>query len=74
MHNLPFILGALACPLGMGAMMFFMMRPSAKQRQPQPVGTQQDQEIAQLREQVNQLRAEQKDAAPERRVREPWTP
>lgn len=59
MQNLPFILAALACPLGMGAMMFFMMRPGAKQQKPQPGGMQQDQEIAQLREQVAQLRADQ---------------
>jgi hypothetical protein len=56
MNNLPVILAALACPLGMGAMMFFMMRPGSKQ---QPANPQQDKEIAQLREQVAQLRAEQ---------------
>ncbi|MFL6056682.1 MAG: hypothetical protein ACJ72W_27855 [Actinoallomurus sp.] len=59
MPNIAFILAALACPLGMGAMMFFMMRPVAKRQQPQPGDVQQDQEIAQLREQVAQLRAEQ---------------
>jgi hypothetical protein len=64
-HNIPFTLGALACPLGMGAMMFFMMRPGPKQQQPQPGGTQQDKEIAQLREQVAQLRADQERSAAE---------
>lgn len=57
MPNLAFILAALACPLSMGAMMFFMMRPG--KRQQHPADPQQDQEIAQLREQVAQLRAEQ---------------
>lgn len=57
MQNLLFILPALACPLGMGAMMFFMMRPVTKRQQPHPADPQ-DQEIAQLREQVAQLRAE----------------
>jgi hypothetical protein len=66
MQQLLHLLPALACPLGMGAMMFFMMRPGAKQQQPQPGSTQRDQEIAQLREQVAQLRADQ-----ERSVTEP---
>jgi len=58
MQHLLYILPALACPLAMGVMMFFMMRPGTKQTQNQP-GPQQEQEIAQLRQQVEQMRAEQ---------------
>jgi hypothetical protein len=58
MQNLPLVLAALACPVGMGMMMFFMMRPGA-QRGEQSGDGQRDQEITQLREQVVRLRAEQ---------------
>lgn len=70
MQNLPFILAALACPLGMGAMMFFMMRPGKQQNQ--PGGRQQDQEIAQLRAQVAELREQQRQTSDETGSRQ-WT-
>jgi hypothetical protein len=49
-QNLPFILTALACPLGTGALTSFMMQSGSKQQRPQPGGTQQEQKTAQLRE------------------------
>ena len=58
MQQLLHLLPALACPLGMGAMMYFMMRPGAKQAPNPPAGPQ-DQEVADLRQQVQLMRAEQ---------------
>ncbi len=50
-------LAVLACPVGMGVMMWFMMRGSGSQRS----GSQGDQaaaaEVARLRAEVDQLRA-----------------
>lgn len=49
-------LALLACPLGMGAMMFFIMRAN-KNNQPDP----REQEVTALRAEVDQLRAEMRD-------------
>ena len=64
-------LAILACPVGMGLMMWFMMRGQGKQAAPQsPPST--DAELTGLRAEIDQLRAEQRDRAdlrgPERRV------
>lgn len=59
MENLPFILAALACPIGMGLMMYFMMRPGAKKQAGPPDAT--GQEIAKLRAEVARLREQADD-------------
>ncbi len=53
-------LALLACPLGMGAMMWMMMRGSRQQTSPTPG---QSPELAALRAEVEELRATQGDTA-----------
>lgn len=60
-------LAVLACPVGMGAMMWFMMRGSGAQGAgSQQSGSQDDQaaaaEVARLRAEVDQLRASREHA------------
>jgi len=53
-------LALLACPVGMGLMMWMMMRGGSKS---QPTSGS-DHEVARLRAEVDQLQAAQRDAAP----------
>ncbi|ALV33063.1 hypothetical protein [Streptomyces sp. CdTB01] len=56
MQNLLYILPALACPVGMGLMMWFMMRPKhGAQTDP----TADRQELVRLRKEIDALRSEQ---------------
>ena len=56
MENLLYVLPALACPIGMGLMMWFMMRskPGA-----QTGSTTDRQELTRLRKEIDALRSEQ---------------
>lgn len=53
-----YTLALLACPLGMGAMMWFMMRGNHT-----ATPGQSDDEVTRLRAEVDQLRAAQREAA-----------
>lgn len=66
MDKLLYLLPALGCMVPCAAMMWFMMRKPAQPGQQQGTTAQtgpQDQEIAALRAEVDQLRAAQRDAA-----------
>lgn len=54
MQQLLYVLPALACPVGMGVMMWMMMRPKKDQATPPP--TVQEQELARLRNEIAALR------------------
>ncbi|SDY66066.1 hypothetical protein SAMN05661080_04198 [Modestobacter sp. DSM 44400] len=69
MVNLLSSLALLACPLGMGLMMWMMMRggghnqPAAPQQSMTPA---QQAELAQLRAELDQVRADDRDRSPRR--------
>jgi hypothetical protein len=60
MERLLWVLPALVCPAVMGAMMWVMMRPGRRQS---PPGSPQEQELTQLRAEIDQLRTQQRDRA-----------
>ncbi|MGA5189262.1 hypothetical protein ACPCSL_22095 [Streptomyces griseoincarnatus] len=57
MQNLLYILPALACPIGMGLMMWFMMRPM---HGAQTAPDADRQELTRLRKEIEALRSEQR--------------
>ena len=67
MQQLLYTLPALMCPIGMGAMMWFMMR-GGKNKQPAQSApgtpTPREQELAALRAEIDQLRATQQPNTP----------
>lgn len=69
MPELIYTLALLACPVGMGLMMFFMMRSN---RQDAPGGTASGDELARLRAELDQLRAAQRDVRTRPSDAEPW--
>lgn len=56
-----YALALLACPLGMGAMMWLMMRGQGKQETTQAPDLNKQAELTALQAQVDQLRAQQRD-------------
>jgi hypothetical protein len=56
MQQLLYVLPALMCPLGMGAMMWFTMRGNKNQQATHPTTQGQAQELAQLRAEIAALR------------------
>lgn len=57
MEQLFYAVAVLACPVGMGLMMFFMMRP----RHAAPAASRGQDELTRLRAEVDQLKAVQRD-------------
>ena len=74
MDKLLYLLPAVGCMIPCAAMMWFMMRKPAQPAQPPGAPAQpgpQDQEIAALRAEVDQLRAAHRDATEADRARPP---
>lgn len=68
-----YLLALLACPVGMGAMMWFMMRGknhSSKEASERSPGHIRDEEVTRLRAEVDQLRAATQDTGAVRRDEE----
>lgn len=65
MTQLFYSLALLACPVGMGVMMWFMMRGGNKQDTATPPAPAQRDELARLQTEIDQLRAAQAVPRPE---------
>ena len=65
MANLAYILPALACPVGMGVMMWLMMRPAKNQSDAPADMKARDQELARLRNEIDALREHQRSGYPD---------
>lgn len=61
MTEASYALALLACPVGMGLMMWFMMRGGKHSTPAPPQPSTSDAELVALRAEVDQLRAEQRD-------------
>lgn len=57
MKDLLYVLPALACPIGMGLMMWLMMRPGRTKSTPQPPDVRPEPELDALRAEIAELRA-----------------
>jgi hypothetical protein len=64
MPELFYSLAILACPVGMGVMMWLMMRGNGHG---QPAVAADDAELARMRAEIDQLRAAQRDTGPAQR-------
>ena len=58
-----YALALLACPLGMGAMMWMMMRKQEAPSVPEDTQRVKQTELATLQAQIDQLQAQQRDAS-----------
>jgi hypothetical protein len=61
MPQILYSLAILACPVGMGAMMWFMMRGTKQPDSPEPPTFADKAEMARLRAEIDQLQAAQRD-------------
>ncbi|GAA3246157.1 hypothetical protein [Streptomyces labedae] len=72
MKDFLYVLPALACPVGMGLMMWFMMRSGGKKTTPQDAAADpRQQELDSLRQEIDGLRAKLDRPAPADRERTP---
>ncbi len=65
MEKLLYLLPILACPIGMGVMMWMMMRPRKAQQTSTLAPTAAEQELAELRSEVETLRGRVEADAPD---------
>jgi hypothetical protein len=64
MQQLLYVLPALACPVGMGAMMWFMMRGKDAKGNDAGMSQTQDEELTRLQAELDDLRARRADGDP----------
>lgn len=65
MESALYTLALLACPVGMGLMMFMMMRGQTKDSTDQPSGSADRGEVAALRAEIEALKADRADRTTE---------